>query len=140
MQSNLAPDYRNHYYRVTQRFPVLVRVGHRESNTYFGASMVLGVVYRQVIAKPGDEIHALVGGTFLVTAKQAHEATMHITEKHPFEKVYFPVVEQWPLASLAEIPAGRKVASYRADLPRLSGAAAGRVLSNGVDALVGRSK
>jgi len=58
---------RNAFYRIEEPLLVLKHRGRCTTNDYIGASMMLRLVKEAVLAKPGDEIHALIGGCFLVT-------------------------------------------------------------------------
>ena len=61
-----ARTIENHYYGVTSPFPVEVRVGLRKSQVFIGSSMALQDLYQTVTVQPGDELHLLVGGDFLI--------------------------------------------------------------------------
>jgi hypothetical protein len=56
----------NAYYRVEQPLLVLKHRGSCTTNDHIGASMMMRLVKEAVLAKPGDEVHALIGGCFLV--------------------------------------------------------------------------
>jgi hypothetical protein len=67
---DLQVDYGNTYWRVVSPVDVEVYTGKtRSSNTYIGASNLLSQETRTLTLKPGDEIHALVGGVFAVPRK-----------------------------------------------------------------------
>jgi hypothetical protein len=57
----------NAFYRVEEPLLVLKHRGSCTSNDHNGASMIMRLVKEAVLAKRGDEIHALIGGCFLVT-------------------------------------------------------------------------
>ena len=63
-------------------------VGLSDSNTYIGASRAIDTVHAQVLAEPGDVIHSLGGGTFLVRADGRIETGRFKLPKHIFEKTY----------------------------------------------------
>lgn len=58
--------YPNRYYLVSQRVTVAALTGYRPSNVFYGASRAHFPVYDLTLAEPGDEVHDLVGGRFLV--------------------------------------------------------------------------
>lgn len=113
---NLQPEWENAYWRVVDPFDVYARVSTCDSNTYFGSSKALGTLYEKLTAQPGDEIHALVGGVFLVTKDgDVHEVQIAVSEKHPFEKTYLHRDPEWPLERLARVDKSNStdVRSYR---------------------------
>ena len=63
-------------------------IGLSDSNTHIGASRAIDTVHAQVLAEPGDVMHALVGGTFLVRADGRIETGRFKLPKHLFEKTY----------------------------------------------------
>ena len=104
MTSNLRPYHANHFYRVRKGFPVYVLIGHRKSNCSYGSSMLYGAVYQRTQLKPGDQLHALVGGDFLVKKDgRAYPVRLRLSEKSPFEKSYGEPRDLWPLDSLVEL-------------------------------------
>lgn len=96
----------NAFYRVEEPLLVLKHRGSCTTNEYVGASMLLRLVKEAVLAKRGDEIHALVGGCFLVT-KEGHVSEFSLrTRGGAFERSYGGFTrDQDILASLAK--AGR---------------------------------
>jgi hypothetical protein len=109
-RNNLTSEWANAYFRVVTAFPVYVRVGSVESNSYYGSSMVIGSVYEHRLAEPGDELHDTHGGVFLVTkAGKVYEArsSVALLEKGAFEKTYGGCEEEWPVGSLTRIKKGR---------------------------------
>lgn len=88
------------YFRVTKPFRLYVQTGTCESNTYFGASQTHGNVWTEIKAEPGGELHLLPGGDFYVTLGYAWRCVVELDKKHPFEKVYVPREQPWPLDSL----------------------------------------
>src|SRR4051812_46094252 len=104
-RNNLMKDalHRGTYYTVTRAFTVYALVGHSDSNTYYGASMICGNVYRREQLRPGDEVHALCGGTYAVRLDgELLAVALTISEKSPFEKTYGGACEYWPLDALQE--------------------------------------
>lgn len=61
-------------------------IGTSPSNAYFGASRAIDTVHEQTLVQPGDQIHALVGGTFLVRADGTVETGRLRLPKPHFEK------------------------------------------------------
>lgn len=96
----------NAFYRVEEPLLVLKHRGSCTTNDYVGASMMLRLVKEAVLAKPGDEIHALIGGCFLVTKTgDVSEFSMR-TRGGAFERAHGGFTrDQDILASLAK--AGR---------------------------------
>lgn len=136
MRTNLQPDFGNRYYRVQRSFVVFALIGHSKSNTYVGSSMLCGNVYRRLTLTRGDEVHALAGGVFAIT-KDGHSfsVTLTLSEKHPFEKVYYTAPQQWPLENLRLIAdrEARRPAQYRDQLPTIP---AGRYYGGSIDSVV----
>jgi hypothetical protein len=133
VNSNLNPTHKNYFWRVTRPFFVYVRVGYSDSNTYFGASMALGTVYRVLTLKPGDEVHALFGGVFVVTPDGVFSAEIKLSEKHPFEKTYLPERDVWPLDSLEPLATPKAVTQYNRELPRIT---PGKFYGRNIDSIV----
>ena len=77
----------NSYFAVKEPFRIWRHVGHSQSNTYIGSSRVFNTVKNAEVAKPGDELHCLVGGTFLVRGGVAHEISLK-PPVHIFEAKY----------------------------------------------------
>jgi len=63
----------NQYYRVIAPFPLLVRDGVEPAQVYIGTSQAMQQLWRSQMAQPGDEIHLLVGGNFIVRDGRADE-------------------------------------------------------------------
>lgn len=78
----------NRYFRVNEPFLVLKPLGTCETQTYVGASMALRTVKEAFNAVPGDEIHALMGGTFLVTKEGGVTEISIVKPKHVYESKY----------------------------------------------------
>lgn len=112
---------RNTYYTVTDAFTVYALVGHSDSNCYYGASMLCGNVYRRELLVPGDEIHALHGGVFVVRADgELLSVRLTVSEKGAFEKNYGgDPVDRWPLGSLQETTTPHAVSQYPHTFPRV---------------------
>lgn len=112
----------NTYYRVTRAFTVYALVGHSDSNHYYGASMLCGNVYRREQLQPGDEVHALHGGTFVVRPDGELLAVyLTVSEKSPFEKNYGGGGgEQWPLDALQETTTPTAISQYPHTFPRIA--------------------
>lgn len=117
----------NEYYIVAESFEVFVREGIYRSNTYFGSSQAFGTLYRRLTLQPGDEVHLLVGGSFVRhqgTAAEpwdeavVYEAKIELSEKHPFEKTYGgPREPQWPTELMT--PVERLAPVTRREVPTL---------------------
>jgi hypothetical protein len=63
----------NQYFAVKEPFTIEVRVGLADSQVFIGSSMALQDLYETVTVRPGDQLHLLVGGDFLVRGWQAYE-------------------------------------------------------------------
>lgn len=103
-ETNLAPA--NAYYCVTEPFACSIVIGCAETQTYIGRSMVLQKVYRRINAQPGDEVHHLYGGLFLVCLAEQRSYPVELVplNTHPFLKQYMAPYEKWPIEKLAPIP------------------------------------
>jgi hypothetical protein len=78
----------NIYYAVIEPFTVEARVGLSDSQIYIGSSMALRTIYQTVTVRPGDEIHLLFGGDFLVRDGAAWE--FHTRRHDPMEVMLHP--------------------------------------------------
>lgn len=107
----------NQFFEVIEPFEVLASVGICESNTWVGSSQVLGVIYRRVIAEPGDFLALLVGGDFLVHDGTSMEVTLVLDDRHIFSRQYgSPPVQPWPTGKLSPCaPVARPAAGWRPD-------------------------
>jgi hypothetical protein len=132
-RNNLTTAYDNAYFEVVRPFEVFIRVGFSESNTYYGSSMVMGSVYRRITLKPGDQVHDLFGGVFVFSDGQPYEATTTISEKGPFEKVYYTVPEEWPVENLRAIDKQAALPLNRRGLAKVP---AGRLVGRSIDSIV----
>lgn len=106
----------NKYFRVDAPFRVWCHVGLSDSNAHIGRSQVINTVMEARNAGPGDEIHALVGGTFLVRDGAAWEISIH-APKHVFEKTYgrrSPATELAEDPRVSELLAPTRVMDYNA--------------------------
>lgn len=108
--NNLTDEWTNAYFRVTAPFDCYVLVGHSDSNTYTGRSMVLGNVYQKVTLRPGDEVHDLFGGVFVARqrARAALPGRVLLPTKHPFERGPDDA-GAWPLDKIERVAIGRQV-------------------------------
>ena len=77
----------NAFFRVEEPFQVFKHVGISASNSYVGASRMFATVMEAINSRPGDEIHALVGGTFLKRGNDVFPISLK-PRKPPFEKSY----------------------------------------------------
>lgn len=85
MRHNLGDP--NTFFRVTAPFEVLVQVAYFETNTWARpGSPFMGPVYRRVTLQPGDEIHNLYGGRFVLAGGDVKTVSMKASDKHPFER------------------------------------------------------
>jgi hypothetical protein len=121
----VAPP-QNHYYVVERPFQLNVD-GELEPAGYYGASQILRAKRVPMWANKGDQIHSLVGGSFLIrnTGNEAvdhwevaGEITSSDPEKGVFEKSYGDTRPRWevPDGALREIPkeqAERPEGGYR---------------------------
>lgn len=94
------------FYRVEQPLLVLKHRGSCTTNNSVGASGILRLVKEAVVAQPGDQIHSLIGGCFLVDRSgQVSEFSMR-TRNGAFERTHGRFVrDQDILADIAK--AGR---------------------------------
>lgn len=108
-------SFENEYFEVTEPFNVEVRVGLAESNTFIGSSMALETVYQTVRVEPGDELHLLVGGDFLIRGGKAYE--FYTRRSSAWEVMLHPAPfdPPLPLDKMAPVEKSRKayVKSYR---------------------------
>jgi hypothetical protein len=131
----LAFLYDNTYYTVTRAFTVYALVGHSDSNFHYGSSMVYGNVYRRVELQPGDEVHALVGGTFVLRFDgELLKVCLTITDKSPFEKRYGGELERWPLDALQQTLTPTVIERYPHEFPHV--AAGPERCANGIDTVI----
>jgi len=95
-------------------FDVEVTVGIRETNVWIGRGRSLANVYRTVRLSPGDELHLLFGGDFLIRAGQAYRFSMRRSEDGDILLHPGPIDPEVPVDLCQEIPtkAVAKVASY----------------------------
>jgi hypothetical protein len=77
----------NSYFEVAQPFRIFRHIGVSASNSYVGASRLFATVMEAINARPGDEIHTLVGGTFLIRDGGIGPISLR-APKPPFEKSY----------------------------------------------------
>jgi hypothetical protein len=102
-KNNLSDHFQNTYFEVISSFDVLVPVGTYPSNTYFGSTQALGVLYRKITLSPGDYLLDLAGGVFVSYNSKMYPARLSLSDKHPFEKVYIGNHEEYPVSKLKEI-------------------------------------
>ena len=104
----------NIYCRVVTPFEVEVGVGWRETNVWIGRSRSLNNVYRTVRLSPGDELHLLFGGDFLIRGGEAYRFFMRRSEDGDVLLHPAPRDPEVPVDLCQEMPAGTttKVASY----------------------------
>ncbi len=70
--------FENLFYSVTKPLPAWYLIGHMDGNEWIGASRCLWPVYRPVTLHPGDEVHSLVGGVFVVTREKKVLSTVSV--------------------------------------------------------------
>lgn len=93
----------NAFYRVEKPLLVLKHRGRCTTNDSVGASGMLRLVKEAVLARPGDEIHALIGGCFLVDKTGGVSEFSMRTRAGAFERVHGRFVpDQELLASLVK--------------------------------------
>jgi hypothetical protein len=117
----------NHYFRVNAPFEILVKIGLRPAQAFIGSSQILQTLYEPVMTRAGDEIHALVGGDFLVRTSN-NEASV---DAYFFDTRHFDAGELMlhPAPPMPKLPADRlveigrdsatRVINYRANEPKL---------------------
>lgn len=139
----MARNNYNNYYAVVEPFTLYERAAITDSNTHFGASMVYGNVYRELLLPVGTELHLLAGGDFVVlpSAESGLPIRYQLSDKHPFEKTYLPERVAWPFEKLRDLASPTKVRYQRADqkVSRATLTAAGaQLVGRGVDWLMKR--
>jgi hypothetical protein len=77
----------NAFFKVDRPFRIFRHIGLSPSNCYVGAGRIIATVMEAINARPGDEIHALAGGTFLMRDGVIAPVSLR-APKHPFEKDY----------------------------------------------------
>lgn len=77
----------NSFFEVAGPFRIFRHVGVSASNSYVGASRMFATVMEAINAQPGDEIHTLAGGTFLIRDGGIGPISLR-APKPPFEKNY----------------------------------------------------
>ena len=136
-QNNLTDLHENAYFRVIECFEVLRLIGISESNTWVGRSRMFGNVYERRILRPGDQVHDLFGGVFVLLGEAVFRARMKLSEKHPFEKTYGPPGEElWPVEKLERIAPEdvlRPRGGYHRDVPKM---APGEFVGRGIDSIL----
>lgn len=116
----------NRYFRVRSQFPLEAKVGTRPANVWIGAARALETTYSTVIARRGDEVHELVGGTFLVrklgtllgeTVEATQVLEVHTRRRSASELMLHPApaMPSLPFEKLTEIPVSKAtpIRSYR---------------------------
>ena len=112
-RNNLTIEWGNAYFRVTDPFEVYIRVGIAVSNTYYGAAQLFGTVYERLCLQPGDEIHDLHGGVWLVREGESWPVRMSVPDWHPFEGRYHSNEDHvWPLERLQRLEAKSAPITY----------------------------
>lgn len=113
----LMPDYKNHYYRVTNPFTVWAMTGkHLPTGAWYGASQIHIAETQVLRLTAGDQVHALVGGTFVIT-KSGEVFEVKMTRPSA-DGVFCHNSgdwreQNWPLRRLREIQNPKPVSSYR---------------------------
>jgi len=108
----------NRYFEFDEPVHWFRKIGTSASNTYVGRSQVLDTVYQLATIEPGDQVHALVGGTFVARADGRVEEGVFRLPKHIFEKSYGPMDSD--AAFLARVAAAgrcREIAAEQAYKP-----------------------
>lgn len=106
---------KNSYFLVKEPFTVQVRRGHVPANVFIGRLRACQTVYEAVTVQPGDEIHDLCGGKFLVPkgSNEGLEFDMRIHEAHEVLLHPAPPEPPLPLAKLAEFQGGKPRDGYK---------------------------
>ncbi len=81
---------KNRFFRFRKPVRWFREVGLSPSNTCIGRSRAIDTVHEQVLAEPGDVVHLLVGGTFLVRQNGDVEEGRFKLPKPILEKSYGP--------------------------------------------------
>lgn len=76
------------FWKVNQPFRIYERYGTSDSNTWVGRSKALTANFWALNAKPGEQIHVLPGGTFLIRQDGTGAPIRFEPPKHIFEKTY----------------------------------------------------
>lgn len=102
-RNNLSNVSESSIFKVVEPFKVFVPVGQYDSNSYFGSSQLIGVMYRHITLQPGDYLYDTPGGVFVTYNGKHYPAKIYLSDKHPFEKTYGLNEETYPLANLQKI-------------------------------------
>ena len=78
---NLRLDRNGTYWEVDNPFNVYVQVGSKPSNAYYGNSQIYEPVYEKIRLNPGDQIHALAIGDYVI--KNGREVYRRPSIKEP---------------------------------------------------------
>ena len=107
----------NEYFSATRPFEAFINRGCTESNTYIGRSQAMATVYSREQVVPGDEVHDLAGGAFLVRdGALVGELRFRLPEKSVLERG--PDRDVRPDDALAPLASPTKPGSYyRGDIP-----------------------
>ena len=108
-------NMKNRYYQVVTPFDVEVRVGVAEAHVWVGRLQALQDLYQTVTVRPGDEMHLLVGGDFLIRRGVSYAFD---TRRHQAQEVMLhpaPFDPALPMDRLAEITReeAQRPAAYR---------------------------
>lgn len=102
----------NQYFEVQVDTPVYIRQGTKPTGHYYGSSQYHTPTYREHWAEPGDQLHFLVGGLFLVqkvTGKAFGARLVQPGDFSPFEKNYSGSYVDSNVAALKELVANGEV-------------------------------
>jgi hypothetical protein len=94
----------NTYFRVVNSFKLFILVGHEPSNAWYGNARIFKPLYKEIVAKKGDEIRNLWGGLFFVSNGKMWNCQMEVPEFKPFERGRSYL--RFPLEKLEQIPEG----------------------------------
>jgi hypothetical protein len=140
VHNNLAAVRGYSYFKVLRPFEVYLQVGVSGSNSSWGSSMIYGNVYKQYTLKRGDQIHSSYTDVYAVIRGVAYRATLAVSERGPFERVYWTPEEVWPVERLGRITANeaaRPRDGYPTQFPTI---APGKSVGRGIDSIVEPAK
>lgn len=116
-RNNLSSECKNSYFEVKESFEVLIQVGKYLSNTYIGSSRLLGGLYKKITVSPGDYLYDTFGGVYVTYQDKLYPACLQLSDKHPLEKTYDIVEENYPINKLKETNKPENNFDYVTSLP-----------------------
>jgi hypothetical protein len=119
-RNNLSDSSSNSYFEVVESFDVFIPIGRYDTNTWIESSRMIGTLYKKLSLNPGDYLADLFGGVFVSYQDKLVPASIALSEKHPFEKVYAAYPEVYPVEKLKKIISFDKEMPFSRDIPDVS--------------------